>query len=434
MAMPEPDLSRGPAPDPPSGWPVVAAAYFGVMVSFGSLLVFSFGTFLKPLTGAFSWSRESVSAAFGFAALTVAVCSPLLGRLLDRYGPRRVILPCMTVFGLSFGSLGLLTPSLAHLYAVFVLMGIVGNGTTQMGYSRAVSTWFVERRGLALALVMAGSATGAMLFPPLAQALIDTYGWRAAYLVLGALVLLFGLPLTALLVRENPAARSTAQSTGAGLTVAEGLRSRAFWILLATLFLGSISVNGAITHLSPLLTDRGVPAQQAALVASVLGFASFAGRLLTGLLLDRFFGGRVGLCLLGATAAGILLLSSAGSAAAAGFAAVLIGLGMGAEADLTPYLLTRYAGLRSFSTLYGFSWTVYAVAGAIGPLLMGKAFDATGSYSTLLAVLSGCTFLSALLFLALPRYVTFFETRPDVPAPHRSTESSQTPPIATDPA
>jgi predicted MFS family arabinose efflux permease len=387
-----------------SGWPVVAAAYFGVMVSFGSLLVFSFSTFLKPLSGAFGWSRESVSASFGFAALTVAVCSPLLGRLLDRYGPRRVILPCMAVFGLSFGSLGLLTPSLAHLYAVFVLMGIVGNGTTQMGYSRAVSTWFVRSRGLALSLVMAGSATGAIIFPPLAQWLIDGYGWRTAYFVLGAMVLLFGLPLTAIFVREKKDARLATESARDGFTVAQGVRSRAFWILLATLFLGSISVNGAITHLSPLLTDRGMATHQAALVASVLGVASFAGRLLTGLLLDRFFGPHVGVCLLGATAAGILILSSAGSMGMALLAAVLIGLGLGAEADITPYLLTRYFGLHAFSTLYGFTWTAYAVAGALGPMLMGRAFDATGSYTTLLLVLSGGTFVSAALYLFLRRY------------------------------
>jgi MFS family permease len=162
------------APDGQSGWRVVAAAYSGAMVGFGSLLVFSFSTFLKPLSGAFGWSRESISASFGFAALTLAVCSPVLGRLLDRYGPRRVILPCMTVFGLGFASLGFLTPSLVHLYAVFVLLGMVGNRTTQMGYSRAVSTWFVTHRGPALAWVMAGSATGQVAFPPLAQALTQS--------------------------------------------------------------------------------------------------------------------------------------------------------------------------------------------------------------------------------------------------------------------
>ena len=386
------------------GWLVVLAAYCGAMVGFGSLLVFTFSIFLKPLSGAFGWSRESVSAAFGFAALTVAVCSPPLGHLLDRYGPRRVILPCMAVFGATFASLGFLTPRLLHLYAIFVLLGMVGNGTTQMGYSRAVSTWFDKRRGLALALVMAGVGTGAMVFPPIAQALIAGYGWRAAYIVLGSLVLVLGLPLTALFVRERPRDSAERRTVLDGVTVAEGLRSRPFWVLIATLFLSSVSMNGAITHLSPLLTDRGVPAANAALAASMLGFASFFGRLLTGFLLDRFFGPRVGFCLCALAAGGILLLARAGSSLPGVAAAMLIGLGVGAEADLTPYLLTRYFGLRAFSTLYGFTWTAYAIAGAIGPVWMGKAFDATGSYASLLTLLSGSTLGAAGPLLLLPRY------------------------------
>ncbi|HVW84789.1 MAG TPA: MFS transporter [Bryobacteraceae bacterium] len=386
------------------GWRVVLAAYFGVMVSFGSLLVFSFSTFLKPLTAEFGWSREAVSAAFGFAALTVAVCSPVLGKLLDRFGPRAIILPCMAVFGIGFASLGLLTSHIWHLYAIFVLLGIVGNGTTQMGYSRAVSTWFTQRRGVALSLVMAGSATGAMIFPPLAQAFITSIGWRSAYFVLGAMVLVFGLPLTALFVRERGAAEQPGKPAQSGATVREGLRSRAFWLLIGSLFLGSVSVNGAITHLSPLLTDRGIGQQEAAFVASALGLFSFAGRLITGVLLDRFFGPRVGFCVFGVTAAGIVLLGSAGSMSSAVAAAALIGLGLGAEADITPYLLTRYFGLRAFSTLYGFSWTAYAIAGALGPVLMGRAFDVTGSYSSLLVLLSISTVLSAALYLGLPKY------------------------------
>ncbi len=386
------------------GWLVVVAAYCGAMVSFGSLLVFTFSIFLKPLSGAFGWSRESVSAAFGFAALTVAVCSPPLGHLLDRFGPRRVILPCMAVFGAAFASLGFLTPHLMHLYAVFVLLGMVGNGTTQMGYSRAVSTWFDKRRGLALALVMAGVGTGAMLLPPMAQALIAAHGWRAAYFVLGSLVLLMGLPLTALFVRERPRDSAGRRAVLDGTAVAHALRSRAFWILIATLFLSSVSMNGAITHLSPLLTDRGVTAANAALAASMLGLTSFCGRLITGLLLDRFFGPRVGFCVCAVAAGGILLLARAGSGPHGVVAAMLIGLGVGSEADLTPYLLTRYFGLRAFSTLYGFTWTAYAIAGALGPVWMGRAYDATGSYAPLLTVLSVTTLGAAGLLLWLPRY------------------------------
>ncbi len=380
------------------------AAYCGAMVSFGSLLVFTFSIFVKPLSAEFGWSRESISAAFGFAALTVAACSPPLGQLLDRFGPRRVILPCMAVFGTAFASLGLLTPHLAHLYAIFVLLGIVGNGTTQMGYSRAVSTWFDKRRGLVLALMMAGVGTGSIVFPPLAQALIASHGWRAAYFVLGGLVLLLGIPLTAIFVSERPRDTAHAHSALSGVTVSQGLRSRAFWILVTTLFLSSISMNGAITHLSPLLTDRGVAAGTAALAASMLGLASFFGRLLTGVLLDRFFGPRVGFCLSAISAGGILLLARAGSSVPGIVAAVAIGLGVGAEAAFTPYLLTRYFGLRGFSTLYGFTWTAYAIAGAIGPVWMGKAFDATGSYSALLTALSVTTLGAAGLLLLLPKY------------------------------
>lgn len=385
------------------GWLVVAAAFCGVMVSFGSLLVFTFGIFLKPLSAEFGWSRESISKAFGLAALTVAVCSPVLGRLLDKYGARRIVLPCMVVFGLAFGSLSLLTPSLMHLYATFVVIGVVGNGTTQMGYSRAVSTWFTLNRGKALAFVVAGVGVGSIVLPWVAQWLIDEHGWRTAYQVLGALVLVFGIPLTALFVREHPQDGMKRVQVGSR-SIREGLRSRAFWLLVATLFLSSVAVNGAITHLSPLLTDRGISTQSAALAVSVLGAASLTGRLVTGHLLDRYFGPWVSFGLLAVVAAGIGVLATASDASMGLLAAALIGLGLGGEADVTPYLLTRYFGLGTFSTLYGLTWTAYAIAGATGPVLMGKVFDLTKSYTSLLMVLGAVTLIAAVLMLFLPAY------------------------------
>ncbi len=386
------------------GWLVVLAAFCGVMVSFGSMLVFTFSVFLKPLSAEFGWSRESISTAFGIAAITVAVCSPPLGRLLDRYGPRPIILPCMIVFGLAFMSLSMLTPSLVHLYATFVVLGVVGNGTTQMGYSRAVSTWFTRRRGTALAWVVGGVGVGSMVFPRLAQLIIDSRGWRSAYLVLGLLILVLGVPLTALFVRERPQATTGPRVSHSGNTVGMGLRSRAFWLLVAILFLSSIAVNGAVTHLSAILTDRGLSTGGAALALSVLGAMSLLGRLITGPLLDRYFGPRICFLLLAGVAGGIILLSWTHEMAIGLLASALIGLGLGGEADITPYLLTRYFGLGPFSTLYGFTWTAYAIAGAVGPIVMGRVFDATGSYSPLLAILSVLTLLSGMLALLLPAY------------------------------
>lgn len=385
------------------GWRVAGASAAGVFVSFASLLVYTFGIFLKPWAEEFSWSRESISAAFGIAAMTVAVCSPPLGYLLDRVSPARVIVPCVCIFGLAFASLSLLTSSIWHLYAVFFVLGIVGNGTAQMAYSRAVSSWFDARRGTALAIVMAGGAVGAIVLPPVAESLIARYGWRQACVILGAMVLLIGPPAAARFVRQRPQTNH-AEGPADGALLGEGLRSRVFWILVAVLFGSSIAQNGAITHLAALLTDRGVTAQGAALAVSAMGAASLAGRLGTGWLLDRFFAAHVAFGLLAMAAAGTFLLATADSIVLGVLAAALIGAGMGGEADVTPYLLSRYFGLRAFSALYGLTWTAYAIAGAIGPILMGRAFDVAGSYGTLLPALAGGIVAVAMLLLFLPRY------------------------------
>ncbi len=387
------------------GWKVAAAASAGVFVSFASLLVYTFGVFLKPLTETFGWSREGVSAAFGIAAMTVAACSPVLGLLFDRYGPRRIIVPCLTVFGCAFASLSLLTPHLWHLYAVFVVLGIVGNGTAQMAYSRAVSSWFERRLGLALAITMAGGAVGAIVLPPIAALLIGRFGWRRACLTLGVSVLAIGLPVVIRFIRERPGNRTTARVLN-GATLGAGLQSRVFWIIVIVLFGSSIAQNGAITHVAALLTDRGVAPSSAALAMSAMGGASLVGRFVTGWLLDRLFAARVSFALLVIAAAGTFLLSTARSLETGALAAALIGFGMGGEADVTPYLLSRYFGLRAFTTLYAFTWTAYAIAGAIGPVLMGRVFDLTGSYEALLVRLSIATIAVASLMLLMPAYDT----------------------------
>jgi len=242
------------------------------------------------------------------------------------------------------------------------------------------------------------------VLPPVAQWLMNTLGWRSAALTLGVMVLVIGLPMVAGFIRERPAEATGRDARLEGASVGEGVMSRVFAILVVVLFVNSIAQNGAITHLSALLTDRGVPASEAALALSAMGVASLLGRIVTGWLLDRFFAGRVAFALLIAAALGTFVLSWAHSLAAGALAAMLIGFGMGGEADVTPYLLSRYFGLRSFSTLYGFTWTAYALAGAIGPMIMGRAFDMTGSYESLLAVLALLVLGVATLMLWLPAY------------------------------
>jgi MFS family permease len=387
------------------GWRVALAACLGVMGGFGSLFVYTFTVFVKPLGAQFGWNREAVSVGFAIAAMTVGMASPLIGRLIDRFGPRHIILPCMTVFGCGIASFALLRPGIWQFYLTCFVIGVVGNGAAHLAYARSISTWFERRLGVALAFVMVGAGLGAMILPVIAQAVVTRSGWRTAYLTLGLTALILGLPLSWLYVKDRYATKTkTAEVQHAGLTWQQGARSLPFWIIVAVLFVSSISMNGAITHLSALLTDRGITPGSAALCASILGGTSILGRVATGWLLDRFFGGRVAFVINLTTAGGIFMLANANSFVSGAAAAALIGIGAGGEAAITPYLLTRYFGLRAFSTLYGLTWTFYAAAGAAGPVILGRTFDATGSYTSLLSTLAIALAVAAAIMLLLPKY------------------------------
>jgi len=244
-----------------------------------------------------------------------------------------------------------------------------------------------------------------MILPFFAQTMISAVGWRAGYLSLGGLAMLVGLPLTWRYVHERtPEHQSFHSAPQQGMTWQQGLRTFPFWIIVVVLFVSSVSMNGTITHLAALLTDRRISARGAALSASMLGGSSLLGRLAVGWILDRYFGARVAFVVYLITAGGILLLVHANTLLMGCAAAGLIGVGAGGEADITPYLLTRYFGLHAFSTLYGFTWTFYAIAGALGPIILGRTFDSTGSYTSLLTLLAGSMALAGALMLSLPRY------------------------------
>ena len=396
------------------GWQVVLAGFFGVMVSFAPIIPYTFGLYLKPLASSFGWTRESISVAFSIAALTVAAVSPALGYMLDHYGPRRIILPCIVAFSAALASLAFLTPHIAHFYAVFFLLGLVGNGTAYLAYSRAIASWFSKRRGMAFAVMLAGGGFGAMLLPPLTQALISDYGWRIAYAGVGCLAFVVGFPLAALFVRERPATESIeADSVKTGVSVRQAIGGSTFWILMVTVFLYSIGVNGAIAHLAALLTDRGVPVRGAAWAVSSIGGAGVIGRLATGAFLDRFFGPRVSQIMLLLSSAGVFLLSIAATLPMGFAAAILIGFSMGSEGDVTPYLLSRYFGLRKFSTLYAFSWTAFAIGGAVGPIILGRVFDVLGSYRPIsIQLLAVPALIPCLLMFLLPRYEKLSQRSP----------------------
>lgn len=381
------------------------AAFFGVMTGYSVLVPYTFSLFLKPLSSAFGWRRDQISSAFGIVAVTVAICAPLIGHLLDRYGPRRTLLPCIALFGLAFASLSLLTHNLWHFYFLFFALGLVGNGTTQLGYARAVSTWFKMRRGMALAWISVGAGIGSILLPLVAASLLQRYGWRLAYAALGLLVLMVSLPLTALYVREsNPIVLHGDDRWVENLAVRKSVRARPFLLLILAIFLYSVTFNAVISHLSALLTDRGMSLRHSAEALSVLGACGLAGRVTLGFVLDRVSATRVSLLLFVVTVVGVVVLSQAGPHRVF-IAMALLGFAAGGESDITPYLLSRYFGLRALASLYGLAWTAFAAGTAVGTMLMGKLYAVTGSYLPA----GVCSFaipaaVSALLMAIMPKY------------------------------
>ncbi len=382
-----------------SGWGVLAAAFTGVMVSFAPIVPYTFSLFLDPLHAAFGWKREAMGGAFALAAITVALVSPLIGLLLDRFPPRRIILPGILVFATALAALSRLTPHIVQFYATFFVIGLVANATAQFAYTRTILTWFTTHRGMALALLLTGSGVGSVLIPPLTEWMIERHGWRSGFLLLGGIAIL-GFPLTAMLVRNRPEAAivRTKQRVDTGATVATALRTAAFWILAVITILSAFSENGLVTNLASILTQHGVLAATAAFALSVRGGAGILGRLGIGFAIDHVSPERIQSLVLALAAAGALILAFASSTWAVLLGAAVLGVGLGSEADVGPYLLARYFGRRHFSVLYGLTWTAYAIGGATGPLWMGHLYDRAGAYlPRFIVYLAGVAFAAVIL-------------------------------------
>jgi len=399
-----------------SAWLVVAVSSVGLFLHFGSLLVNAFGVFLTTLCDQFHWSRGQVSFAFTLATLTAMLTMPLTGWLTDRFGSRLPILVCMTVFGALYASLSFLTPHLWHLYTVFLLLGLVGPGTSAVPHASLISRWFTERRGLALGLAMCGTATGGVIWPRATQALMDQFGWRNAYAISGGAVLLLAVPLLLLLLKEPSApARLSRQSAtddaADGLTRGEALRGSLLWLLLFAFFIISMSIHACMIHLVPMLKDRGMTPDSAALTASLFGAAGMIGRLGMGYLLDLAPAERVPTIAFSLVAVGIFLLFAGATGGSAYFAAMLIGFGYGSESATIPYLVGRYFGLRSFGEIYSYLFITVPLGGALGPVLMGAAFDRAGSYKSALLFCGVATVVAALALLRLGSYPVFSSKR-----------------------
>ena len=393
-------------------WWVVFATICGLLVGAGPVNVFTFGVFLKPITEDLGLSRGAFSAALIFHAAIAAIALPVVGWLVDRWGARRIILPGLFLYALATASYGLIQASpLLLTFVIFALTGLVGGVQSPIPYAAVIAQWFDRERGLALGIGTAGVGLGVAIVPQVAALLIDAVGWRLAYAGLAVAVLLVAFPPVALFLREPPdfaaRVRQAAATTGAalpGVAAGEALRSSLFWGLSVAFFLDVIAINGTLTHIVPLLTDRGVPRQIATAALSGTGFALIFGRILSGWCLDRFWGPYVAIVFFLLPMIGIAILISGAGGFAPFLGAIACGLGIGAEIDLMAFFTSRYFGLRDYAKLYGTMFGIFALGVGIGPALSGVSFDRFHSYTPAFMTFVIMLAVGCLIFLRMGPY------------------------------
>ena len=394
-------------------WWVVAATVLGLIVGAGPINVFCFGVFLKPVTADLGIGRGLLSSALTLHSTVAALMCPVFGWMIDRWGVRRVAIPALVLYALGIAAYTLIRADpFAITYLIFAIAGATGTVGGPIPYSTVISQWFDRQRGLALGIGMAGVGLGVALMPQLAAWLIAEFGWRLAYVGLAIAVVIFAFVPVALFVREPPdfAARpARGQSRGAalnlpGAAVGEALRSSLFWGLGIAFFLDVIAINGTLTHIVALLTDRGIGREVAVTALSGTGIALLAGRILSGWFLDRFWGPYVAIGFFVTPMIGLALLMSHAAGAAPFLGAICLGIGIGAEIDLMAFFASRYFGLRNYAKIYGTMFGMFGLGVGFGPALSGYSFDRFHSYTPIFVVYEIMLLVTCVIFLRLGPY------------------------------
>ncbi len=412
------------------GWMIVAVGFLSTGVWLAMRTTFS--VFLVVLLDEFHWSRASAAGVQSVSFIVYTFAAPLVGTLIDRFGPRRIILPGIFILcvGLFLSSYVQSLTQLYIFYGVIVAFGVTFVSIIAM--SAILSHWFEKKRGLASGVTVSGMGIGTFVLVPLSQYLISGIGWRSAFMVLAGLVFLLLFPLSAVFLRHKPAELGL-KPDGAGAaggakkrrmevvdrewaqtdwTLKRAAKEGRFWSLLIFAFLSVIPVYVLLIHGMKLLVDRGFDKMSAAFVIALLGITSSAFKIFWGWLSDRT--GRevtftAGAFIMALGAFCLLLLESGGSQKLAYLFVVLFGCGWGVTA---PTYMSMSADLfqgRSFGLIYGITEAVIGLGCALGPWLGGYTFDKTGSYQMILWVAIAATLLSCpFAWLAAPRKVRTF--------------------------
>jgi len=401
------------------GWWIVTACFLLNFLAAG-IIAFGFTAFFEPIASEFSWSYAKISLAVSLLGVEMGLLAPLIGLVVDRWGPRRLVFVGTILVGISLILMSRVN-SLAMFYIAFALMatGISGLGITVMMTSLA--NWFHKRIGIAVGIMSSGFALGSLLLPVIVK-LIDTFDWRTAFLILAIVYLTIAVPVS-LLFRHRPEPYGylpdgekrdiglsndnlkKKQSYETELSAKEALKSRAFWHISIAMTLQFIATNPVIVHIMPYLSSIGISRSDSSLAAMAYPLISIIGRLGSGWLGDKYNRILVSSGFIAIISIGILCFSytSDGRLWLLVPFVILFGIGWGGFNPNRAALLREYFGRANYGIISGFMVGITAICGMVGPVFVGWIFDNWGSYHEAWLILFGIVIASLLILVTTPR-------------------------------
>ena len=413
------------------GW-VVTAATGGIGFANAASAISILTIFVVPLSEAFGWGRAEIAGATTVGAILGASLAPFVGRLVDRFGSRVILVISGTVIGLACLYLSVMH-TLVGFYLAFTASRIADQGGVKIGTSVTTGKWFQRYRGRATGLVFFAETAGIIALAPLIHLVISQWGWRPAWVTLAALMFVLGVLPCALWVRRQPedlgltidgdrrpatgSDEDPSMSPGMvrherSLTLRDAAGTWGYWLALGSLFIGSNATSGVGLHLVPYLTEQGIGTAAAVTAVSVMATSGAAGALLAGAAGDRLSPRwvMVALNLIGAVALGLLV--SVDTLLDTYVFVVLLGLASTGINTLAPIMWARNYGRRSLGAIQGVGRSAQVLGFAIGPLASGIAYDATGSYRAAFVVMAALALLAgALMAASRTRFGTAPSTR-----------------------
>ena len=401
------------------GWVIVGAAFLGSFAG-GGLQSFTFGVFLKPMSESLGWSVAALVGALTVRTYVSAALAPVFGTVVDKYGPRYLMVASAAIGGIAALFLTQVT-EIWQFYAVFALIGLAGGtGAGALVVQATVVKWFVRFRGRAVAFSTMGNAAAGAVLAPFIGLIIAASGWENGWIVMAVLFLAFLLPVSFLMVRQpedvglfpdgvksqedldatyqSRAGRESAVSW----RLKEALRTRALWLILLAQVIGGAPVSSVVIHEFNFVTSEGFKDAVALAVLSTHAVAASLARLLWGFLVERY---HVRYCLAASSTGAAIGLVFLLGGLHQGITPVLFifgavyGINVGGQAVLTSVVTANYFGRDFVGTIRGTLMPITTTSVALGPVAVGRVYDVMGTYFPAYIVMLGMFLVSAAIIL-----------------------------------